>query len=45
MKGRTYNYLSVKVEIQCVYLSANRFSMAWEKRIQVPYPFFVFAWH
>ena len=30
---------------ECVYLSANRFSMAWEKRIQVPYPFFVFAWH
>ena len=32
-------------EIECVYLSANRFSMAWEKGIQVPYPFFVFAWH
>ena len=31
--------------LECVYLSANRFSMAWEKRIQVPYPFFVFAWH
>ena len=30
---------------ECVYLSANRFSMAWEKGIQVPYPFFVFAWH
>ena len=31
--------------LECVYLSANRFSMAWEKGIQVPYPFFVFAWH
>ena len=30
---------------ECVYLSANRFSMAWEKGIQLPYPFFVFAWH
>ena len=28
---------------ECVYLSANRFSMAWEKGIQVPFPFFVFA--
>ena len=45
MKGRTYNYVSVKVETQCVYLSANCFSMAWEKGIQVPYPFFVFVWH
>ena len=31
--------------LECVYLSANRFSMAWEKGIQVPFPFFVFAWH
>ena len=30
---------------KCVYLSANRFSMAWETGIQVPFPFFVFAWH
>ena len=30
---------------ECVYLRANRSSMAWEKGIQVPYPFFVFAWH
>ena len=30
---------------ECVYLSASRFSMAWEKGIQVPFPFFVFAWH
>ena len=29
----------------CTLVSANRFSMAWEKGIQVPYPFFVFAWH
>ena len=30
---------------QCVYLSTNRFSMAWENGIQIPFPFFVFAWH
>ena len=30
---------------ECVYLSANHFSMAWEKGIQVKFPFFVFAWH
>ena len=30
---------------QCVYLSANRFSMAWENGIQMPFTFFVFAWH
>ena len=27
----------------CVYLSANRFSMAWESGIQMPFTFFVFA--
>ena len=31
--------------IECVYLSANRFSMAWENGIQMPFTFFVFAWH
>ena len=31
--------------LECVYLNANRFSMAWEKGIQVPFLFFVFAWH
>ena len=36
------SYFRVK---QCVYLSANRFSMAWENGIQIPFPFFVFAWH
>ena len=25
---------------QCVYLSTNRFSMAWENGIQIPFPFF-----
>ena len=30
---------------KCVYLSANRFSMAWENGIQMPSTFFVFAWH
>ena len=30
---------------QCVSLSANRFSMAWENGIQMPFTFFVFAWH
>ena len=30
---------------KCVYLSANRFSMAWENGIQMPFTFFVFAWH
>ena len=28
---------------QCVYLSADRFSMAWENGIQIPFTFFVFA--
>ena len=32
-------------EFQCVYLSANRFSMARENGIQMPFTFFVFAWH
>ena len=32
-------------EIECVYLSANRFSMPWENGIEVPLPFFVSAWH
>ena len=36
--------LSKKAQ-QCVYLSANRFSMAWENAIQMPFTFFVFAWH
>ena len=27
---------------ECVYLSANRFSMAWENGSQIPFPFFVF---
>ena len=36
------SYFRVK---QCVYLSANRFSMAWENGIHIPFPFFVFAWH
>ena len=30
---------------ECVYLSANRFSIAWENGIQMPFTFFVFAWH
>ena len=52
---KTNNYLHICISphldvfrccrLQCVYLSANRFSMAWERGIQVPYPFFVFAWH
>ena len=33
------------VTSECVYLSANRFSMAWENGIQMPFTFFVFAWH
>ena len=33
------SYFRVK---QCVYLSANRFSMAWENGIHIPFPFFVF---
>ena len=28
-----------------MYLSANRFSMAWKNGIQMPFTFFVFAWH
>ena len=28
--------------VECVYLSANRFSMAGENGIQIPFPFFVF---
>ena len=34
-----------KTTNECVYLSANRFSMAWENGIQMPFTFFVFAWH
>ena len=39
---RNSNFLNCMAP-ECEYLSANRFSMAWEKGIQVPYPFFVFA--
>ena len=28
-----------------MYFTANRFAMAWENGIQVPFPFFVVAWH
>ena len=31
---------SQKTWRECVYLSANRFSMAWENGIQIPFPFF-----
>ena len=47
-ESEIYIYLRIQLlnnKEECVYLSANRFSMAWEKGIQVPYPFFVFAWH
>ena len=41
--------LSVEIGTQSrseyVYLSANRFSIAWENGIQMPFTFFVFAWH
>ena len=39
--------LSVEIGTQSrseyVYLSANRFSIAWENGIQMPFTFFVFA--
>ena len=41
----------LSLRFECVYLSANRFSMAWENGIQIPFQFhfhfsfFAFAWH
>ena len=40
---KLYYSNDIKSAFECVYLSANRFSMAWENGIQMPFTFFVFA--